>query len=376
MCEPHHQPRHLGPWAKARRADASPRRWKAPSSPTAAARDACRAAAPTPCKPCATTCSKGRPRCQADRRFHLAVAEMSGNLVLRWTSWSGFDGRQPALQPDERPRRVAPLGRCGEHEAIVRALSPRPAGCRRRDERPPAPPSHGRWLKPSRCRAETPHEATRSCSSPFSRVWPHTPPTSPPRCTASSPATRPSSSPRNRQVLPRSHQVDWMRLERTFFLHFGVNTFNGVEWGSGRGRFCSSTPAASMPGSGCAASSCWTADARAGGQAPRRLLDVAHAIRRTPARTPLHPSLARRQRATWCAGGLNAAREAGVKFAVTSSRLKGLYQLSTNPKNPTPPLRQRQRQAPTTIPLTRRNSADPSAAAPHQRFWRLPLRGR
>ena len=25
-----------------------------------------------------------------------------------------------------------------------------------------------------------------------------------------------------------------MRLERTFFLHFGVNTFNEVEWGSGR----------------------------------------------------------------------------------------------------------------------------------------------
>ena len=36
------------------------------------------------------------------------------------------------------------------------------------------------------------------------------------------------------KVLPRSNQTDWMRLERTFFLHFGVNTFNGVEWGSGR----------------------------------------------------------------------------------------------------------------------------------------------
>src|ERR1019366_2812566 len=36
------------------------------------------------------------------------------------------------------------------------------------------------------------------------------------------------------KVLPRPNQTDWMRLERTFFLHFGVNTFNGVEWGSGR----------------------------------------------------------------------------------------------------------------------------------------------
>src|SRR5271157_4689620 len=35
------------------------------------------------------------------------------------------------------------------------------------------------------------------------------------------------------KVLPRSYQTDWMRLERTFFLHFGVNTFNGAEWGSG-----------------------------------------------------------------------------------------------------------------------------------------------
>ncbi len=36
------------------------------------------------------------------------------------------------------------------------------------------------------------------------------------------------------KVLPRANQTDWLRLERTFFLHFGVNTFNGVEWGGGR----------------------------------------------------------------------------------------------------------------------------------------------
>jgi alpha-L-fucosidase len=35
------------------------------------------------------------------------------------------------------------------------------------------------------------------------------------------------------KVLPRPNQTSWMRLERTFFVHFGVNTFNGVEWGSG-----------------------------------------------------------------------------------------------------------------------------------------------
>ncbi|MBW4028176.1 MAG: coagulation factor 5/8 type domain-containing protein [Acidobacteria bacterium] len=34
-------------------------------------------------------------------------------------------------------------------------------------------------------------------------------------------------------VLPRRNQTDWMRLERTFFIHFGPNTFRGVEWGNG-----------------------------------------------------------------------------------------------------------------------------------------------
>src|SRR5450755_2353972 len=36
------------------------------------------------------------------------------------------------------------------------------------------------------------------------------------------------------KVLPRANQTDWMRLEWTFFLHFGPNAFHGVEWGSGR----------------------------------------------------------------------------------------------------------------------------------------------
>lgn len=36
------------------------------------------------------------------------------------------------------------------------------------------------------------------------------------------------------KVLPRPNQTEWMRLERTFFLHFGPNTFRGVEWGNGR----------------------------------------------------------------------------------------------------------------------------------------------
>ncbi len=35
------------------------------------------------------------------------------------------------------------------------------------------------------------------------------------------------------KVLPRPNQMAWMRLERIFFIHFGPNTFRGVEWGNG-----------------------------------------------------------------------------------------------------------------------------------------------
>ena len=35
------------------------------------------------------------------------------------------------------------------------------------------------------------------------------------------------------KVLPRPNQSTWMRLEQTYFIHFGPNTFRGVEWGNG-----------------------------------------------------------------------------------------------------------------------------------------------
>ncbi len=36
------------------------------------------------------------------------------------------------------------------------------------------------------------------------------------------------------KLLPRTNQVAWMNLEFEFFTHFGPNTFNGVEWGTGQ----------------------------------------------------------------------------------------------------------------------------------------------
>ncbi|MGA0846240.1 MAG: alpha-L-fucosidase, partial [Luteolibacter sp.] len=35
------------------------------------------------------------------------------------------------------------------------------------------------------------------------------------------------------KILPKPKQVDWQRLEDTFFIHFGPNTFSGREWGTG-----------------------------------------------------------------------------------------------------------------------------------------------
>lgn len=49
-------------------------------------------------------------------------------------------------------------------------------------------------------------------------------------------------------VRPDQRQVDWQRYEQTAFLHFGVNTFTGQEWGQvTRIRTCSSRRSGHRP---------------------------------------------------------------------------------------------------------------------------------
>src|ERR1019366_1871764 len=132
------------------------------------------------------------------------------------------------------------------------------------------------------------------------------------------------------KVLPRPNQTDWMRLERTFFLHFGVNTFNEVEWGSGREEPSLFNPAE------LDANQWLGAITNFGGKMIVLVSKHHDGFCMWPTRYTPHSTAA----SPWRGGKgdlvrevADAARAHGIKLAVYLSPAD-LYQLRTNPKNP------------------------------------------
>lgn len=133
------------------------------------------------------------------------------------------------------------------------------------------------------------------------------------------------------KVLPRANQTEWMRLERTFFLHFGVNTFNEVEWGSGR-----EEPSIFNP-TELDANQWLGAVTNFGGKMIVLVCKHHDGFCYWPTRYTPHSVAA----SPWRDGKGDEVREVaeaakthGVKLAVYLSPAD-LYQLRTNPKNPT-----------------------------------------
>ena len=132
------------------------------------------------------------------------------------------------------------------------------------------------------------------------------------------------------KVLPRPNQTTWMRLERTFFIHFGPNTFRGVEWGTGREAPSVFNPTAMDP-------SQWvTAVKDAGGKMIIPVVKHHDGFCLWPTRYTEH-SIAS---SPWLGGKgdevravADAAQKAGIKLGVYLSPAD-LYQLRTNPTNP------------------------------------------
>ena len=132
------------------------------------------------------------------------------------------------------------------------------------------------------------------------------------------------------KVLPRQNQTDWMRLERTFFLHFGVNTFNEVEWGSGREDVSVFNPTE------LDANQWLNAVTNFGGKMIVLVCKHHDGFCYWPTRYTPHSVAS----SPWRDGKgdevrevANAAKSHGVKLAVYLSPAD-LYQLRTNPKNP------------------------------------------
>lgn len=132
------------------------------------------------------------------------------------------------------------------------------------------------------------------------------------------------------KVLPRPNQTAWMRMERSFFLHFGPNTFRGVEWGDGH-----ESPAIFNPTALDAEQ--WVRTVKEGGGRMIVLVCKHHdGFNLWPTRYSDHSVAA----SPWRGGKgnlvrevANAAHKYGIELGVYLSPAD-LYQLRTNPNNP------------------------------------------
>lgn len=132
------------------------------------------------------------------------------------------------------------------------------------------------------------------------------------------------------KILPRPNQTAWMRLEWIFFLHYGPNTFNGVEWGSGREEPADFNPTAFD------AEQWVRAIKEAGGKMIVLVCKHHDGLCLWPSRYTQHSVAA----GPWMDGKgdvvravADAASKYGIKLGVYLSPAD-LYQLRTNPKNP------------------------------------------
>lgn len=132
------------------------------------------------------------------------------------------------------------------------------------------------------------------------------------------------------KVLPRPNQTEWMRLEVTFFLHYGPNAFRGVEWGSGR-----EEPSVFNP-TGFDADQWLSAMKNAGGKMLVLVCKHHDGLCLWPTRYTAHSVAS----SPWLGGKgdevgavASAARKYGLKLGVYLSPAD-LYQLRTNPRNP------------------------------------------